>query len=106
MPTNMDDVRAITQAVRKEGLKAIIEPSSNSPLDQDIAHLRELVRQGVLGDILWYSLGATAPTSYGPALGSNPYGQAAFTPEIVVGFSLICPMHLPILCRCWGYARA
>jgi predicted dehydrogenase len=91
MATNMDDARAIAQAVRASGTKALIEPSANSPLDPDIAHLRELVKEGVLGDILWFSLGATGPTSYGPALGSNPYGQAAFYAKDSGGFLFDLP---------------
>jgi predicted dehydrogenase len=91
MATTMDDARTIAQAVRSAGVKAIIEPSSNSPLDPDVAHVRDLVRQGVLGDILWFSLGATGPTRYGPALGSNPYGQAAFYAKDSGGFLFDLP---------------
>ncbi len=91
MATNMADARTIADATRQAGLKAIIEPSSNSPLDPDVAQLRELVRQGVLGDILWFSLGATGPTSYGPSLGSNPYGQAAFYAKDSGGFLFDLP---------------
>lgn len=91
MATTLADARIIADAVRKAGLKALIEPSSQSPLDPDMAHLRALVRQGVLGDILWFSLGATGPTSYGPALGSNPYGQAAFYAKESGGFLFDLP---------------
>lgn len=91
MATNMDDAHTIANAVRKAGLKALIEPSSNSPLDPDIAQLRELVRQGVLGEILWFTLGATGPTQYHPSLGSNPYGQAAFYAKDSGGFLFDLP---------------
>lgn len=91
MATTLTDARTIADAVRQSGLKALIEPSSQSPLDPDMAHLRDLVRQGVLGDILWFSLGATGPTSYGPALGSNPYGQAAFYAKDSGGFLFDLP---------------
>ena len=43
-------------AVREAGVKAIIEPSTSTPLNPDIAELRALVKKGVLGDILWFSL--------------------------------------------------
>ncbi|MEZ4622010.1 MAG: Gfo/Idh/MocA family oxidoreductase [Caldilineaceae bacterium] len=46
MATTMADARTIADGVCKAGLKAIIEPSSTSPLDPDIAHLRDLVRKG------------------------------------------------------------
>ena len=91
MATGMDDARAIAEAVRKAGVVALIEPSANSPLDPDIAQLRDLVRKGVLGDILWFSLGATGPTTYGPALGSNPYGQGAFYAKDSGGFLFDLP---------------
>lgn len=91
MATSMNDARTIATAVRAAGVKALIEPSSNSPLDPDIAHLRELVRAGVLGDVLWFSLGATGPTAYGPSLGSNPYGQAAFYAKDSGGFLFDLP---------------
>jgi len=86
MATNMKDARAISAAVRKAGVKALIEPSANSPLDPDIAQLRQLVKRGVLGDILWFSLAYTGPTTYGPSLGSNPYGQDAFYTKDSGGF--------------------
>lgn len=91
MATNMNDARAIASAVRKAGVKALIEPSSNSPLDPDYAHLRDLVKKGVLGDILWFSLGWTGPTTYGPGLSSNPYGQDAFYKQDSGGFLFDLP---------------
>ena len=86
MATNLGEARAIAAAVRKASVKALIEPSANSPLDPDIAQLRQLVKQGVLGDILWFSLAYTGPTTYGPSLGSNPYGQDAFYTKDSGGF--------------------
>ena len=83
--------RAIAGAVRKAGVKALVEPSSNSPLDPVYAHLRDLVRKGVLGEILWFSLAWTGPTTYGPALGGNPYGQAAFYDADSGGFLFDLP---------------
>ena len=91
MATNMEDAHTIADAVRAAGVKAIIEPSSNSSLDPDIAQLRQLVKAGVLGKILWFSLGSTGPTTYGPALGSNPYGQAAFFDKDSGGFLFDLP---------------
>jgi predicted dehydrogenase len=91
MATRMEDARKIAEAIRSAGVKAIIEPSSNTPLDPDYAQLRELVKAGVLGDILWFSLAGTGPTTYGPALGSNPYGQAAFYAEDSGGFLFDLP---------------
>ncbi|MBN1935557.1 MAG: Gfo/Idh/MocA family oxidoreductase [Anaerolineae bacterium] len=91
MATHMDDARTIAGAVRKAGVVALIEPSSNSPLDPDVAHIRNLVRQGVLGDVLWFSLGWTGPATYGPSLGSNPYGQDAFYTKDSGGFLFDLP---------------
>lgn len=91
MATDMAAARQIRDRVRAAGLKAIIEPSSHSPLDPDMLHLRELVRAGVLGDILWFSLGWTGPTSYGPGLNSNPYGQDTFYTADSGGFLFDLP---------------
>ena len=86
MATNMEDACAMADAVRKAGVKALIEPSQSSPLDPDYARLRSLVKQGVLGTPLWFSMTPTGPTQYHPSLGSNPYGQAAFYDEDSGGF--------------------
>ncbi len=91
MATNMDDAQMIAAAIRKAGVKAIIEPSSSTLLDPDTALVRDLVKKGVLGDILWFSLGATGPTTYGPSLGSNPYGQDAFYAKDSGGFLFDLP---------------
>ena len=40
----------------------------------------------MLGNILWFSLAYTGPTSYGPSLGNNPYGQDAFFTKDSGGF--------------------
>ena len=50
------------------------------------AHLRDLVKKGVLGDVLWFSLAYTGPTTYGPSLGNNPYGMDAFYTRDSGGF--------------------
>jgi len=91
LATTMEDARAIAQAIRVAGVKAIVEPSSSTPLDPDFVLLRNLVKQGVLGDILWFSLAWTGPTTYGPALGSNPYGQDAFYAKDSGGFLFDLP---------------
>jgi predicted dehydrogenase len=91
MATNMDDARAIAKLVRDAGVVALIEPSSNSPLDPDVAHVRDLVRKGVLGQILWFSVGWTGGTKYGPSLGGNPYGQGAFYAKDSGGFLFDLP---------------
>lgn len=86
MATSLQDARVVAAAVRRSGVKALIEPSAISPLDPDIAGLRQLVKAGVLGEVLWFSLAYTGPTSYGPSLGSNPYGSDAFFTRDSGGF--------------------
>ncbi len=86
MATEMEGARAVHRAVREAGVVALIEPSSNSPLDPDYQLLRGLVRQGVLGDPSWFVLAQTGPTQYGPSLGSNPYGVSAFYSKDSGGF--------------------
>lgn len=78
MATNMTDTNAIVQAVRKAGVKALVEPSSSTLLEQAYGQLRGLIDQGVLGDPYWFSLIPTGPDRYHPSLGGNPYGLAAF----------------------------
>ena len=78
MATTLEDAEAIVRAVRKAGVMALIEPSAHSPLDPDYRHLQGLVRSGALGDVHWFSLLRTGPDRYGPGLGMNPYGAAAF----------------------------
>jgi predicted dehydrogenase len=87
----MDDARKIAFAVREKGVKCVVEPSSNTPVDSDTVLLRDLVKQSVLGDILWFSLAWTGPTTYGPALGSNPYGLDAFYAKDSGGFLFDLP---------------
>lgn len=91
MALELEEARKIRDGVRAAGLKAIVEPSSSTPLDPDFALLRELVKSGVLGEILWFSLGATGPTRYGPGLASNPYGKAAFFDADSGGFLFDLP---------------
>lgn len=91
MATNLHDAKRIAESVRQAGLVALIEPSANTPLDPDFAHLRELVKRGVLGDILWFSLAWTGPTKYDASLGSNPYGQDAFYTQDSGGFLFDLP---------------
>jgi predicted dehydrogenase len=86
MATDLGAARQIAVAVRQAGVKAIIEPSAGTPLDPDMALLRQLVKQGVLGDVQWFSLAYTGPTTYGPSLGNNPYGQDAFYTKDSGGF--------------------
>jgi predicted dehydrogenase len=86
MATTLDGARQIAAAVRQSGVKALFEPSTGTPLDPDMALLRRLVRQGVLGDVQWFALAYTGPTTYGPSLGNNPYGLDAFYTKDSGGF--------------------
>lgn len=78
MATNMADAHAIVEAVRKTGVKCLVEPSSNSPLDPQYRHLRELVLRGVLGDIAAFTFHPGGMSQYHGSLGGNPYGEGAF----------------------------
>lgn len=91
MATTMEDARRVADAVRDANVVALIEPSSSSALDPDMVVLRDLVKKGVLGDILWFSLGWTGPTTYGPGLSSNPYGMDAFYTADSGGFLFDLP---------------
>lgn len=78
MALTLDDANAITAAVRRAGVKALIEPSQHSPLEPAYGPLVELIRRGVLGAPYWFTLIPGAPSTYHPSLGGNPYGAAAF----------------------------
>ncbi|MEX0886935.1 MAG: Gfo/Idh/MocA family oxidoreductase [Phycisphaeraceae bacterium] len=78
MALNMDDANQITDAVRAKGVKCIVEPSSNTLLNENIKHLRELIDAGVLGKPYWFAAMPTAGTEYSSMLGGNPYGNKAF----------------------------
>jgi predicted dehydrogenase len=78
MSLDMAGANAIVAAVRKAGVKALIEPSSSTFLDPAHQALRELIQQGVLGTISWFSWMPGIPAQYHPALGGNPYGAGAF----------------------------
>lgn len=78
MALTLDDATRIVDAVRSRGLKCVVEPSSNSPLDPDWKHMRDLIDRGVLGDPYWFAKVPTCGTKYSPMLGGNPYGNAAF----------------------------
>jgi len=81
MALTLDDANAITAAVRKTGVKALIEPSQNSPLEPAYASLRALLDTGVLGVPYWFTLIPNSPSTYHPSLGGNPYGAGAFFTE-------------------------
>ncbi len=78
MALDMAGANAIVDAVRKAGVKALIEPSANSPLDPAYRALRNLIAAGVLGDIAWFTWLPGVPSRYGGGLGGNPYGMGAF----------------------------
>jgi len=78
MALDMAGANAIVDAVRAAGVKALIEPTSNSPLDPAYRALRQLIAQGLLGDIAWFTWLPGVPSHYGGGLGGNPYGVGAF----------------------------
>lgn len=78
MALDMAGANAIVEAVRRRRVKALVEPSSNSPLDPAYPPLRRLIVEGALGDVFWFTWMPGIPTSYHPSLGGNPYGIGAF----------------------------
>jgi predicted dehydrogenase len=78
MATTPEGAHAITEAVRTAGVKAVIEPSSSTLLDEDTSGLRDLIERGVLGDPYYFAYVPIGPDHYHPSLGGNPYGAGAF----------------------------
>ncbi|MBM4460468.1 MAG: Gfo/Idh/MocA family oxidoreductase [Chloroflexi bacterium] len=81
MALTLDEANKITAAVRRAGVKTLIEPSQNSPLEPAYGPVMELIRQGVLGAPYWFTLIPGAATTYHASLGGNPYGAGAFYTE-------------------------
>ena len=78
MATNKPDADAIQAAVKRAGVKCLVEPSQQSPLHPPYARLRSLVRDGALGDPYYFTFIWTGPDHDTGGLGHNPYGAAAF----------------------------
>lgn len=78
MATNKADCDAITAAVKKSGVKCLVEPSQQSPLQKPFPKLRQLVKDGALGEPYWFSFIWTGPDHDNGGLGGNPYGAGAF----------------------------
>jgi predicted dehydrogenase len=78
MATTMEEADAIVSAVRRTGVKALVEPSQNSPLDPAYLPLRALLDAGVLGTPISFSSFSAVPERYHPALGANPFGEGTF----------------------------
>jgi predicted dehydrogenase len=78
MALSLDEANDITEAVRKAGVKAVVEPSAGTPVQESARELKALVDAGVLGKPYWFYHVPTGPTRYGPELSGNPYGAGAF----------------------------
>lgn len=78
MATTLEDASAIARAVRQARIKALIEPSQNSPLEPGYCDLRALIKRGALGEPYWFNLIAGTPDHYHPSLAGNPYGAGTF----------------------------
>ena len=55
MALTMEDTNAIVEAVRKAGVKALIEPSSSTELEAHYKVIRKLVVDGALGRPYWFT---------------------------------------------------
>ncbi len=78
MALTLAEADTITAAVRSAGVKAIVEPSGGTALQQSIRDVKSIVDAGALGEPYWFYNVPTGPTVYGPELAGNPYGAGAF----------------------------
>ncbi|MGC4042368.1 MAG: Gfo/Idh/MocA family oxidoreductase [Armatimonas sp.] len=78
MALTMADTNAIVDAVRKHGVKALIEPSSSTALEPHYQRIRQLVLEGALGNPYWFTWMPGVANGPHPSLGGNPYGVGAF----------------------------
>lgn len=78
MALTLEEANTIVEAVRKAGVKVLIEPSEHTMLNPVFQPLRALIQQGVLGRPYWFTIFDQIPEAYHPLLGGNPYGLEAF----------------------------
>lgn len=78
MALTLDEADQIARAVREAGVKAVIEPSGGTPVQESTRRIKEIVDAGALGEPYWFYHVPTGPTRYGPELSGNPYGAGAF----------------------------
>ncbi|RME67059.1 MAG: gfo/Idh/MocA family oxidoreductase [Verrucomicrobia bacterium] len=78
MALDLAGAERIVEATRRTRLKVLVEPSDHSPIDPVYAHLRDLIRKGVLGEPYYFNLMPKGPEHEHPSLGGNPYGEGAF----------------------------
>jgi predicted dehydrogenase len=78
MALTMDDTNAIVSAVRKHGVKALIEPSSSTMLEPHYRTIRGLLDAGAIGQPYWFTWTPSVANGPHPSLGGNPYGVGAF----------------------------
>lgn len=78
MALTLDEADQITRAVRDAGVKAVIEPSGGTPVQESTRRIKEIVDAGALGEPYWFYHVPTGPTRYSPELSGNPYGAGAF----------------------------
>lgn len=78
MATRKQDCDAIVTAVKSAGVKFLVEPSQQSPLQDPYPKLRELIKDGALGRPYWFSFIWTGADHDNGSLGGNPYGASAF----------------------------
>src|SRR5262249_9797826 len=75
MATTLGDAHAIVDAVRAAGVKVLVEPSANSPLDPAYPPLHALLDAGALGTPYWFTCLEGVPDHYHPSMGGNPFGE-------------------------------
>ena len=78
MTLTVADANRIVDAVRMAGVKAVVEPSGGTLVQESMRELKEIVDAGALGEPYWFYHVPTGPTRYGPELSANPYGAGAF----------------------------
>lgn len=101
MALTMEDADAIVDAVRRTGVKALIEPSNDPAYDE----VRQLIERGALGDPYWFSLVETGPDHYHASLGGNPYGLEAFFSEDSGGMLFDYPYAPTQICSLLGSCK-
>ena len=106
MAPTLEEANRIVHAVRKAGVKALVEPSGGTSVQESTRTLREIVDAGALGKPYWFYLIPTGGTSYGPEFSGNPYGAGAFYTKDSGGMVFDYPYGPTQICGILGSVKS
>ncbi len=106
MALTLEQARQIGEAVRKAGVKALVEPSGGTAVSETSRRIKEIVDAGALGKPYWFTHIPTGPSRYGPELSGNPYGAGAFYNKDSGGMVFDYPYGPTAICGVLGSVKS